>query len=173
MDGQQDYERWIQAEAEGRADEADAVFAAVFRAAAGPGAPSSRFTAQTMAAVALAAERDTRRARIIRRVGMPSAAALALALGYASSGLVMSAFSAILVGALDLFIGSIVYVATTLRSGSDVWTVAGNLGKTAAALLTNPAVTTTILALQGMAVAALFALQRLLRSERDWQSWRS
>ena len=172
MDGQQDHRRWIAAETEGRVDEADALFTAVFRSAAGLAAPSPVFTAQTMAAVAAAAERDARRSRLMRRVGMPAAAVLAIALGYASSGLVLSAFSAVLVGALDLFIGSVVYVATTTRSGGDVWTLAGNLGRAAAALLSNPSVTTTILALQGMAVAALIGLQRLLRSERESQSWR-
>jgi len=93
--------------------------------------------------------------------------AAAVTLLYFSSGLVLSAFSSIVVNALDLLIGAVVYVATTTRSGGDVWSLAGSLGKATAALLTNPSVTTTILALQGMAVAALIALQRLLRSERE------
>ena len=168
MDEQRQYQRWLDAELDDREDDADALFGIVFRGAV-PSAPpaSAAFTARTMAAVGEAAARDARRARMTRRVVIPAASAAAITLAYLCSGLVLSAFSAIVVNALDLLIGAVVYVATTMRSGGDAWSLAGNLGKATAALLTSPSVTTTILALQGMAVAALIALQRLLRSERE------
>ena len=166
MDEQRQYQRWLDADLEGREDDADALFGTVFKGAV-PAAPApAAFTARTMAAVGEAAALDARRARTRRRVVVPVASAAALTLAYLSTGLVLSVFSTLVVNALDLLIGAVVYVATTARSGGDAWSLAGNLGKATAALLTNPSVTTTILALQGMAVAALIALQRLLRSER-------
>jgi hypothetical protein len=168
MDEQRQYQRWLDAELDDREDDADAMFGTVFKGAVPP-APqaSAAFTARTMAAVGEAAARDARRARMTRRVVVPAASAAAVTLAYLCSGLVLSAFSALVVNALDLLIGAVVYVATTMRSGGDAWSLAGSLGKATAALLTSPSVTTTILALQGMAVAALIALQRLLRSERE------
>jgi hypothetical protein len=167
MDEQRQYQRWLEAELNDREDDADALFGTVFKGAVPPAPASAAFTARTMAAVGEAAARDARRARTTRRVVIPAVSAAAVTLLYFSSGLVLSAFSAIVVNALDLLIGAVVYVATTTRSGGDAWSLAGSLGKATAALLTNPSVTTTILALQGMAVAALIALQRLLRSERE------
>jgi hypothetical protein len=86
---------------------------------------------------------------------------------YMTAGLIMGAFSAIVVGALNLLVSAVVKVATTVSGGGDAWTIAASLGRATAALLTSPSVTTTILALQGIAVAALIALQRLLRSDRE------
>jgi hypothetical protein len=166
MDAQRQYQRWLEAELEGRDDDAEALFGTVFKGAVPPASASAAFTAKTMAAVGEAVAHDARRARRRKRVVIPAASAAAVTLAYLSSGMVLSAFSALIVNALDLLIGAVVYVATTTSSGGDAWSLAGSLGKATAALLTNPSVTTTILALQGMAVAALIALQRLLRSER-------
>jgi len=167
MDEHRSYRRWLEAEAENREEDADALFGSVFKASVTPVAAPSEFTARTVAAVGMAAAREQRRARTLRRVGIPVASAAALVVAYLCSGLMMSAFSMIVAKALDLLIGSVVYVATTMRGGGDAWSVAGNLGKATAALLTSPSVTTTILILQAMAVAALVGLQRLLRSERE------
>jgi hypothetical protein len=169
MDEQTKLNRWLEAEFDGRDDEADALFGPVLKGVVRPAVAPAAFTARTLEAVGTAAARDARRARAIRRFGIPLASAAALVLAYLCSGLMMSAFSTIVVKALDLVIGSVVYVATTMRGGGDAWSVAGNLGRATAALLTSPSVTTTILTLQGMAVIALFALQRLLRSDRE--SW--
>ena len=167
MDEQRQYQRWLDAELDDREDDADALFGTVFKGAAPPAPASTAFTARTMAAVGEAAARDARRARTTRRVVIPAASAAAVTLAYLCSGLMLSAFSAIVVNAIDLLIGAVVYVATTMRSGGDAWSLAGNLGRATAALLTSPSFTTTILALQGMAVVALIALQRLLRSDRE------
>ena len=153
MDEQRQYQRWLDAELDDREDDADALFGTVFKGAVPPAPASAAFTARTM--------------RTTRRVVIPVASAAAVTLAYLCSGLILSGFSAIVVNALDVLIGAVVYVATTTRSGGDAWSLAGNLGKATAALLTSPSVTTTILVLQGMAVAALIALQRLLRSERE------
>ena len=161
-----DWRRWAEAEQGGRDDEADALFGSVFRAAGGE-LPSSQFTANTMAAVAAAAAQDAQRARRIRAFAVPIAIATAVLVVYTTAGLMMTAFSAIVVGALDLLVSAVVKVATTISSGGGAWSIAASLGRAAAALLTSSSVTTTILALQGIAVAALITLQRLLRSDRE------
>ena len=163
---QHDWRRWAEAEQAGSEDEADGLFGEVFRSTP-PALPSSQFTARTMAAVAAAAAQDARRARRIRSVAVPVAIAAAVLVVYSTAGLMMSVFSAIVVGALDLLVRGVVKVATTMSAGGDAWSIAASLGRATAALLTSPSVTTTILALQGIAVAALIALQRLLRSDRE------
>ena len=123
-----------------------------------------------MAAVAEAAARDARGRERIRAIGWPVAIVAAVLIVYSTAGLMMSAFSAIVVGALDLLVGVVVKVATTASAGGDVWSIAASLGRATAAVLASPSVTTTILALQGIAVAALIALQRLLRSDEGSHS---
>jgi hypothetical protein len=162
-----DWRRWVEAEQAGEEDTADALFTGVFRAAAGADLPSAQFTANTMAAVAAAAASDARRARRLRAIGWPVATVAAVLIVYTTAGLMMSAFSAIVVGALDLLVSAVVKIATTASAGGDVWSIAASLGRATAALLSSPSVTTTILALQGIAFAALIALQRLLRSDRE------
>jgi hypothetical protein len=162
-----DWRQWAEAEQAGDDEAADALFTGVFRARAAADQPSSQFTANTMAAVAAAAAHDARRARRIRAIGWPVVIVSAVLIVYMTAGLIMSAFSAVVVGALDLLVSAVVKVATTASGGGDAWTIAASLGRATAALLTSPSVTTTILALQGIAVAALIALQRLLRSDRE------
>jgi hypothetical protein len=77
------------------------------------------------------------------------------------------ALSAALVAVLDLIITAVVGIATTIPAGADVWTVLSTVGRATAALLATPAVTMTILAIQGVAIAAFVALQRILRSDRE------
>jgi hypothetical protein len=162
-----DWRRWVEAEQAGEDDAADALFSGVFRASAGVDLPSAQFTATTMAAVAETAARDARRARRIRAIGWPVAIVAAVLIVYTTAGLMMSAFSAIVIGALNLLVTAVVKVATTAPAGGDLWSIAASLGRATAAVLASPSVTTTILVLQGIAVAALIALQRLLRSDRE------
>ena len=162
-----DWRRWTDAEQAGHDDDADRLFANVFRAAARPDLPSSGFTAATLAAVAAAAEADALRARRLRTIGGPLAIAAAIILVYTTAGLVMSAFSAVVVGALDLLVSVVVRTATAVSAGGGAWSIVTSLGRAFAGVLASPSVTTTILALQGIAVAALIALQRLLRSDRE------
>ena len=161
------YRRWLESEAAERHDDADAVFAELLRPAAGAKRPSPDFAARTMAAVAIARESDRRRARRVRRIVVPVSVLAGAAVVYASSGLILTAFSAIVVRMLDVLVSTVVGLATTTPAGGDLWTLVTSLGRAGAALLTNPAITTTILALQLVAAMALVALQRLLRSDRE------
>jgi hypothetical protein len=162
-----DWRRWTEAEQAGDEDDADVLFARVFRTAARADVASSRFTAATMAAVAAAAAADARRAHRMRVIGLPVAIAASVLLVYFTAGLMMSAFSTIVVGALDLLVSAVVRSATAVSAGGGAWSIVTSLGRAAAGVLASPSVTTTILALQGIAVAALIALQRLLRSDRE------
>src|SRR5215218_6229399 len=101
-----DWRRWIEAEQAEDEEAADALFGGVFRASAGVHLPSAQFTGGTMAAVAAAVARDARRARRIRAVGWPVGIVAAAVIVYTTAGLMMSAFSAIVVGALDLLVSA-------------------------------------------------------------------
>jgi hypothetical protein len=162
------YGRWHDAEAGGRDDEADAAFASVFQAAVSEPLVSSRLTAVTMQAVAAAVERDARRARRIRAVSIPVAAVCALAVMYFSAGYLAAAFSTGVVWVLDVLIAAGVGMATEGPGRADPWSVVTSLGRAAAALLGKPAFTVTMVAIQGVAIAALVALQRLLRSDQEF-----
>jgi hypothetical protein len=161
------YQRWRQAEESAREDEADAAFAGVFRSATREHVVSAGFTAETMEAVAAAAARDLRRARRTRRVLVPIGAIALVSVGYASAGLVAAALSSMVVRLLDVMVAAVVTVATTVTAGTDAWTVVTSLGRAVGALIANPAVTATVLTIQGFAIVALLALQRLLRSDRE------
>lgn len=161
------YARWHEAEAHGRDDEADAMFARVYESSMELPPVSPRFMFDTLEAVAAAAARDARRARRTRRVLVPVAAAAVAVLTYASAGFIAGALSGALVRFLDLMVGAVVSVATTMPAAPDAWTVLTSLGRAMATLITNPAVTATILAIQAFAIVALIALQRLLGSDRE------
>ena len=161
------YDRWRRAEEDGRDEDADALFERVFGAAAAQPAVSPGFAARTMAAVQAAAARDARRARWTRRILLPAAAAIGAAIVYSTAGLIATAATATIVGVLDLLIGAVVGVATGAEAGADFGTVLASLGRATMALLANPRFTMTILAIQGIALAALVTLQRLLRSDRE------
>jgi hypothetical protein len=161
------YGRWYDAEAGGRDDEADAAFAAVFQSAVREPLVSSRLTAATMQAVAVAVERDARRARRIRAVSIPVAAVCAIAVMYFSAGYLAAGLSTGVVWVLDVLIAAVVGMATE-GPGADPWSVVTSLGRAAAALLGKPAFTVTMVAIQGVAIAALVALQRLLRSDQEF-----
>lgn len=161
------YTRWREAEDGGRDDDADAAFGAIFRSAARDRTVSLGFTARTMEAVAAAAASDARRARRTKRMLVPLGAAGFATVAYFSASFVASAMSTTVVGLLELLVGAVVSVATSLEAGADVWTVVSNLGRAANAFIANPAVTVTILAVQGIAITALIALQRLLGSDGE------
>lgn len=159
--------RWRDAEDAGRDEDADAAFAHVFREAVAEPPVSAAFATRTLEAVAEAAARDARRARRTRRLLVPASLAAFVALMYFSASFVASAMSTTVVGLLGLLVGGVVSIATSLEAGADVWTVLSNLGRAANAFIANPAVTITILAVQGIAITALIALQRLLGSDGE------
>jgi hypothetical protein len=161
------YQRWLDAEADGRDDEADAALAAVFQSVGRDQPVSAGFTARTMEAVAVAAVRDGRRARLVRRLLVPASAVGVLVALYFGAGVIASGLSAAVVWLLNLLIGGVVAAATAAQSDPDGWSLMRSLGRASAAVIANPAVTITIFAVQGFAIAALVLLQRLLGSDRE------
>jgi hypothetical protein len=159
------YRRWQALEDEGRDDEADRTFDAVFKAGIPNLAPSRDFTAQTMAAVAAAAERDTLRARRLRIVALMAGTAASVVAVYFGAGYAFTAMSAVLVRLIDLLIVGVVYVASVMQSGADVWSVAASIGRATAAVAGDPRVAVALIMIQGVAIAAFVALRRLLQSD--------
>ena len=60
-----------------------------------------------------------------------------------------------------------IWLAASLSSGNDVWTIAGTVGRAAAATLVTPLASGVIAALIGIGAVAVFGLQRLLGSGED------
>jgi hypothetical protein len=162
------YSRWRAMEDEGRDDDADASFGPVFRGAVDDRPVSLAFTEQTMAAVAAAVEQDARRARRTRKVLVPIGAAAAAGLLYVGGGFIVSAMATSGMWVVSLLIDSIVGIAKNAETGVDLWSLARNLGRAAAAFMSSPAVTVSIILIQGIAMVALIALQRLLGSDREF-----
>lgn len=160
------YSRWRAAESAGADEEADAAFKAVFAALPDRPAPLD-FAASTMRAVADAAARDTRRTRRTRRLAVAGGVVGGGVAAYYGAGWLASALSTAFVGFLNLVIGAVVGAATVMERGGSVWTIVGNLGRAMAAFVSDPKVTFMMIAVQGIAAAALFALQRLLGSDRE------
>jgi len=158
--------RWLDADAAGRDDEADAAFKRAF-AAVPESAVSLEFTARTLEAVSIAIARDARRTRRARFVvAVAGVVGMAAAL-YFGSGLIVSALSTAMVTGLDLVVGLVVRGASAADQGASAWSVVFGLGRAVAAFLAEPKVTVTLLLLQGVAAAALFALQRLLGADAE------
>jgi hypothetical protein len=162
------YHRWRAMEDQGRDEEADAAFGAVFQGGSTERPVSLGFAARTMAAVAASAEQDARRARRTRKVLVPMGAVAAASLLWVGGGFIVSAMATAAMWAVDLLIVSIVGVARNAETGVDLWSVARSLGRAAAAFMSSPAVTVSIIAIQGVAMVALIALQRLLGSDGEF-----
>jgi hypothetical protein len=86
---------------------------------------------------------------------------------YTGGAWILWALSSILVGGIELLVGTIVRVIGAVQGGADLWTLMSALGRAAGAFVTDPTVTVVIVVLQGIAMAALVALQRLLGSDRE------
>jgi hypothetical protein len=161
------YLRWRAADESGADEAADAAFRAVFQSAVAEPVVSSDFTARTMSAVAAAAQRDARRVRRMR-AGLVGASIVGGAAGaYYGAGLAVSALSGAFTRLLNLFVAAVVGAAAALQAGADFWTLLANVGRGAAAVAADPEVTFVILIIQGLAIVALLALQRLLGSDGE------
>lgn len=164
------YRRWREAEAAGNDEEADAAFGKLVRAVADEEPASRAFTTRTMQAIAAEAARDAvRAARTRRAVAATSVVGLAVA-GWFGASYALSAMSAMIAGLFNLLVGAVVRVAAGVHAGADVWSLLGSLGHAASAFVADPKVTVLLLVLQGLALAALVTLQRLLGS--DGESWK-
>jgi hypothetical protein len=148
-------------------DEADAACRAVFAEAAPEPPLPLNFAARAMEAIGAAAEEDVRRARVMRRAAVGGGAAGLVAAAYFGGAWAISLVTAIVVRSLDLLVGATVQVASGVQAGSDAWTVMSNIGQAVASFVSNPTVTVAMLAMQGLAIAALFALQRLLGTDTE------
>ena len=161
------YRRWRAAEEAARDEEADAACQALFAELTPEQHVAPDFTARTMTAFAAATAQQARRARRTR-AAMAASAMLGLATTvYFGGGVAVSMLSAGLLGLLNLLVGAVVGIASGAQTGADFWGVLGGIGRAISAFVSNPTVTVAMVALQGIAIAALFALQRLLQSDRE------
>jgi hypothetical protein len=158
--------RWLEVEAADRDDEADAAFRRAF-AAVPEVQVSPQFAGRTLQAVSVALARDARRTRRAR-IAVAAVSALGTLVGlYFGAGLIVSALSTAMVTGLDLVVNVVVGVVGAADNGASLWSVLFGLGRAFAAFLAEPRVTVTLLVLQGVAAAALFALQRLLGADAE------
>ena len=156
------YRRWRVAEATESDEQADAACRELFAVIAPELRVGADFTMRTMQAITAATAQDARRARQSRRV-IVAGGVLGLATGvYFGGGMAVSLLSAALLGLLNALIGAVVGMASGAQTGAGVWSVLGGVGRAISVFVSNPTVTLAMVALQGVAIAALFALQRLL-----------
>ena len=164
------YRRWIEADLAGLEEEADAAFGSVFRAVAQDEPVSPAFTSRTMQAIAGEAASGARRAKRTRRAAATAGGVGLVAAVYFGAGFAVSAMRTAVLGLFDLLVGVIVKTAAGAQAGSDLWGLLGSIGHAASAFVADPKVTVVLLVLQGLALAALVTLQRLLGS--DGESWK-
>jgi hypothetical protein len=157
------YRRWRTAEEEGRDDDADAAFRSVFEQASLTPEVAPAFTARTLQAVSAAGAADARQSRRLRKALFGGGIAAALVTAYFGAALAVSA----LVGAINLLVTATVEASTRLQSGAGIWSLLVSLGRAAAAFIAEPEVTFVIIAIHGIAIAALYAMHRLLGSDGE------
>ena|SRR5581483_2826923 len=136
--------------------EADAAFRAVF-AAVPLRQPRGQFADAVMAAVAGAAARRARVIRIASACGAVAAAVLFLVALWELPRLVGAAF--------NMVVGAIVSTTLALGRGLDAWTVIAQIVRALGSVVITPQGTYGLIALAVIAVAALYALQRMLEVE--------
>src|ERR671912_2434369 len=161
------YRRWQAAETDGREDDADSEFAALFGATVPPQGVGVAFAARTMEAVAAAAAREARRARRLRRALLVAGVSGSVAAAWFGAGVIGTLVSATVRGAFDLLISTVVRMAGAAATGGGVWSVVSGVGRATASFAADPTVTMMLFALQGVAVGALIALQRLLGADEE------
>jgi hypothetical protein len=159
--------RWKEADDDGLDDEADAACRALFAEAAMDRPLSLDFAARTMQAIDVAAVADRRRHRLVRKGLIGGGIAAAIGAAFFGGPWAVAAISRLTVGVLDLLLGATVRIASGVQAGADVWSLLSNVGRAVAAFVSDPSVTFVMLAMQGIAIAALFALQRLLGSDTE------
>ena len=160
------YSQWRVADETDRDDEADAAFRALSDAVMPERVVPLQFTVETTAAIANAMTADARRASRARTALVCGGVAAGVIAAYFGAAPALSIASTALVAALDATIRGIVWVST----GPDlnVWSVVNNLGRASAAFIADPKVTVIMLTIQGIAIAALVALRRLLGSDTEF-----
>ena len=160
-----EYARWLDADRQGQDDEADAACREFFAGTITPRPVPLTFAAATMArlADARAAEaRQTRRARLAVLWIGATAGPVAL---YFGAGALISGATALLVAVVNLLVNATVGLAGA--SDWSVWSLVGSLGRATAAIMSDADVTLIVIAMHGIAFAALLALQRLLGPDTE------
>jgi hypothetical protein len=159
--------RWLEADTDGQNDDADGACREVFADAMPDPVLPVDFATRTMQAIGTAATEDVRRARVMRRAAVGGGAVGLVAAAYFGGAWAIGLITALVVRSLDLLVGATVQVASGVQAGADAWTVMSNIGRAVASFVANPTVTLAMLAMQGVAIAALFALQRLLGTDTE------
>jgi hypothetical protein len=165
------YARWRAAElgaASADDDTADATFQRVFDAVKPGIQVSASFATDTMEVIASVASRDAQRATRTRRVLVSGGIASGAAALYLGFGPALSLISSSLVVTLDFLIATVVWFASRGEAAPDPWSVLASVGRATGAFVADPKVTVVLLALQGVAIAAFIALQRLLGSDPEY-----
>ena len=159
-----DYDRWLDADRQGKDDEADAACREAFQALPARQVPVT-FTADTMARLSAARAADAVRARRAR-LGLLWGSAIAGPVAiYFVAGALMSGAAALLRGMLNLMVSATVSLAGV--SDWSLWSVVGSLGRALGAIMADAEVTLIVMAMHGVAFAALIALQRLLGPDTE------
>lgn len=164
------WRRWEAAERRGADEEADQAFRELFRLVPRPPA-DPHFRARVRAAVAVEAARRRARRWWIRR-GLPAAGAVA-AIGFVYAGL--PALAPLLargaVRAIEATTDAVVWVLLAAAGGWDGWTILSRLGRAVTTALLSPRVAVVLLGVELVGAAALYALARLLRSDKESSPW--
>ncbi|MCA1560933.1 MAG: hypothetical protein LC804_11935 [Acidobacteria bacterium] len=117
------YVRWRTADDSGRDDDADGAFRTVYQTVVPEEPVSPQFTARAMAGIAAAGERDARRARRTRAALVSGTVVGGSAAAYFGGAWIVSAFSTVFIGLLNLLIAAIVQGASGLETGASFWSV--------------------------------------------------
>jgi hypothetical protein len=159
---------WLSAERQEDEAAAERAFARVFAALPGP-APGAAFAER----VAAAAFQARRRRRLWLRSGRMTASAAAAVLGVVLGYLALVRGGAWLVRAgAAVTVQSVSLVVRSAAEGLDWWSILVRVGTAVGDALSTPQVSTAVLGIEILGAAALFALSRMLRTEkRNPDSW--
>ena len=162
-----DYRRWHAADADGREEDADEAFQALFQSIAADEPVPPGFTARTMTAIATAVAVDARRAKSAR-LAITSVSCIATAVAiYTGAGLALSFASAAFLGLVNLLVAAVVGTVEAFRTGTGIWGVMSSMGRATSAVASDSSVTVALIVISAVAIAALVALQRLLGSDEE------
>ncbi len=94
-------------------------------------------------------------------------AIVAIVAGIAAAFLVLPLMVQGFVRAISAMVNASLWVATSLGSGSDAWTIVSTIGRAAAASIVTPRALAGIASLVLVGAVALYGLQRLLGYEEE------
>ena len=151
-----DWRRWVDAEREGRSEDADAAFRAVFHAVP-THLPGDALTGRVVQTVARAAARQARLAKLAAATGAVVAVALTIA--------VLLQLPRFLRAMVEFSVRTVIWTILAFERGLDAWTILVQAARAVGAVLLAPQVTIAMMGLGLLAVGALYALNRMLEPE--------